>query len=48
MEEGEGDFKILTKKPTWNRPLGMLRRRLEENIRIQLKEIGVNTMNWFD
>ena len=34
MEEGRTAFKILTGKPTGNRPLGRPRRRREDNIRI--------------
>ena len=41
-------FKILTGKPTGKRPLGMPRRRWEDNIRRELKEIGKNTRNWVD
>ena len=48
MEEGRSNFKILTGKPTGNRPLGRRRRRWEDNIRMDLKEIGVNTRNWVD
>ena len=48
MEEGRSAFKILTGKPTGKRPLGKPRRRLEENIRMDLKEIGINTRNWVD
>ena len=46
MEEVRSAFKILTGKPTGKRPLGRLRRRWEENIRMDLKEIGINTRNW--
>ena len=41
-------FKILTGKPTGKGPLGRPRRRWEENIRMDLKEIGINTRNWVD
>ena len=41
-------FKILTDKPTGKRPLGKLRHRLEDNIRMDLKEIGISTRNWVD
>ena len=44
MEEGRRVFKILTEK----RPLGRPRHRWEENIRMDLKEIGINMMNWVD
>ena len=42
MEEGRNAFKILTGKPTENRSFGRSRRRWEDNIRIDLKEIGIN------
>jgi hypothetical protein len=41
-------FKILKGKPTGKRPLGKCRRRWEDNIRIDFKEIGINTRNWID
>ena len=44
----EGVFKILTFKPTTKRPLRRHQRRLEDNIRMHLKEIGINTKNWAD
>ena len=48
MEEGRSAFEILTGKPTEKRPLGSPRRRWEDNIRMDLKEIGINTGNWVD
>ena len=48
MEEGRSAFKILTGKPTGNRPLGRRRCRWEDNIRMDLKGIGINTRNWAD
>ena len=42
IEEGRSAFKILTGKPTGKRPC----RRWEDNIRMDLKEIGVNMRNW--
>ena len=48
MEEGRSAFKILTGKPTGNRPLGRPRRRWEDNIIMDLKEIGINARNWVD
>ena len=41
-------FKILTSKPTGKRPLGSPRHRWEDNIRIDLEEIGINAGNWVD
>ena len=46
MEEDRRDFNILTGKPTENRPLE--RRRWEDNIRMDLEEIGINVGNWVD
>ena len=48
MEEGRSAFKILTGKPTGKRPLGRPRRRWEDNIRMDLEEIGINVGNWVD
>ena len=42
MEEGRSALKILTGKPTGNRPLGRPRRRWEDNIRMNLEETGIN------
>ena len=43
MEEGRSAFKILSRKPTGKRPLGRLRHRWEDNIRMDLKEIGMHS-----
>ena len=48
MEEGWGVLKIFTGTPTEKRSLGRPRRRWEDNIRMDLKEIGINTRNWVD
>ena len=40
MEEGRDDFNILTDKPTRKRHLGRPRHRWEDNIRMDIKEIG--------
>ena len=44
----ESTFKILTGTPTGKRPLRRPRRRWEDNVRMDLKEIGINTRNWVD
>ena len=41
-------FQIFNRSPIGKRPLGRPRRRWEENIRMDLKEIGINTRNWVD
>ena len=48
MEEGRSSFKVLTDKPTGKRPLGRPRHRWEDNIKMDFKEIGINTRNWVD
>ena len=39
---------MLTGTPTGKRSLGKCSRRWEDNIRMYLKEIGINTRNWVD
>ena len=41
-------LKILAAIPARKRPLGRPKRRWEGNIRIDLKEIGINTRIWVD
>ena len=50
MEEGRSAFKILSGRPTptVKTPLAKPRRRWEDNIRMNLKEMGINTRNWVD
>jgi hypothetical protein len=48
IEESRSAFKILTGKPTGMRLLGRPRCRWENNIRKDLKEIGINTRIWVD
>ena len=48
MEEGRSAFKILTGNPTGMRPLGTPRHRWEDNLRLNLKEIGISTRDWVD
>ena len=39
---------MLTGKPTGKRPLGRPRHKWEDNVRMNLKGIGINTRNWVD
>ena len=48
MEEGRSAFKILTGTPAGKSLLGMPRRRWDDNIRMDLKGIGISTRNWVD
>ena len=45
MDEGGSAFRILTGKPIEKRPTGRVKLRQEDNIRMDLKEISVNS-NW--
>ena len=45
---GRSAFKILSGKPTGKRLLGRPRRRWEDNIRMDLEEIGINARNRVD
>ena len=45
MEKGRSAFKILTGTPAGNIPLGRPRRRREDNIRMDIKEVYINTTN---
>ena len=48
MGEGRNPPKILIQQPTEKRPSGRPRRRWEDNIRMDPKEIDVSTRNWVD
>ena len=48
MEEVSSAFKILTGKPTGNRHLGRLRRRWEDNIRMDPEKLGIYAGKWVD
>jgi hypothetical protein len=41
-------YKILVRKPEGKRPLGRPRRRWEDNIKMDLKEIGWGGIDWID
>ena len=40
MGEGRGVHRVLVGKPEGKRPLGRLRRRWEDNIKMDLQEVG--------
>ena len=48
MEEGRSAFKVLTGTYAGKRPFGRPRHRWEDNIKMDLKEICINTRNWVD
>ena len=46
MEKGRSAFKFVTHKPTGKRLVGKHRHRWENNVRMDHKEIDINTRNW--
>jgi hypothetical protein len=46
MGERRGAYKVLGGRPEGKRPLGRPRRRWEGNIKMDLREIGINGANW--
>jgi hypothetical protein len=48
MGEGRGAYRILVGRPEGRRPLGRPRRRWEDNIKIDLQEVGWNGVAWID
>jgi hypothetical protein len=46
MGEGRGVYRVLVRRSEGKRPLGRPRRRWEDNIKIDLREIGLDGANW--
>jgi hypothetical protein len=46
MGEERKVYKVLVGKPEGKRPLGRPRRRCEEGIRMDLREIGLECVDW--
>jgi hypothetical protein len=46
MREGTGVYRVLVGSPEGKRPLGRSRRRLEDNNKMDLREIGIDGANW--
>jgi hypothetical protein len=46
MGEGRGVYRVLVGRPEGKRPLGRHRRRREDNIKMDLREIGIDGANW--
>jgi hypothetical protein len=46
MGESRGVFRVLVGKPEGKRPLGTPRHRWENNIKIDLQEVGYRGINW--
>ena len=48
MEEGKGVHKVLAGEPEGKRPLGRPRRRWEDNIKMDLEEVGRGCGDWME
>ena len=48
MEEGRGVHKVLVGKPEGMRPLGRPRCRWEDNIKMDLQEVGRGCGDWME
>jgi hypothetical protein len=48
MGEGRGAYRILVGRPEGRRPLGRPRCRWEDNIKMDLQEVGWRGMDWID
>jgi hypothetical protein len=46
MGEGRGVYRVLGGRPEGKRPLGRPRHRWEDNIKMDIREIGINGVNW--
>jgi len=41
-------YRVLVRKPEGKRPLGRPRRRWEDNIKMDLQEVGCGGMDWIE
>jgi hypothetical protein len=48
LGEGRGVYRVLVGKPEVKRSLGGLRRRLEDNNKMDLQEVGYRGMDWIE
>jgi hypothetical protein len=48
MGERRGVYRVLVEKPEGKRLLGRPRRRWEDNIKMDLQEVGCGGMDWID
>ena len=48
MEQSRNAYRVLVGKLEGNRPLGRPRHRWENNIKMDLKEVGCDARNWMD
>ena len=48
MGEGEGIYRVLVGKPEGKRPLGIPRRRWEDDIKVDLQDVGCGGTEWVE
>jgi len=48
MGERRGAYRVLVWKPEGKRPIGRARLRREDNIKMDLQEVGCGVMDWID
>ena len=48
MVNWRGEYRVLVGKPEGKRPLGRSRRRREDNIKVDLQEVGFGGLDWID
>ena len=48
MEQSRNAYRVLVRKPKGKRPLGRPRRRWEDNIKMDLRVVGCDPVEWID
>jgi hypothetical protein len=48
MGDGRGVFRVLVRRPEGKRPLGRPGRRWEKNIKMELQEVGCESIDWIE
>ena len=48
MGEGRDVYRVLVGKPEGNKPMGRPRHRWDDNIKMDLQEVGCEGMYWID
>ena len=48
IEESRNEYRVLVRKPEGKGPLGKPRHRWEDNIKMDLREVGCHSGHWID
>ena len=48
MDDGRGAYRAMVGRPEGKRPVGRTRRRVEDDIRMDLQEVALGVMDWID